>query len=152
MVGQVIGRCLLDQHQCDILFSDLFYINLFRTEVIAPLWTIRSIDPALYQSLVYILQCINEEDEKSILDMDLYYSWCDRNGNPVELCDGGLSRRVDLGNAKEYVESVLNYKFIQDMGALFQAIREGISYYVPEFIKRQLFFSEEVNFILISII
>jgi len=70
---------------------------------------LEELDPQLYRSLQWILQC-----EESIEDLDLTFSVdtldCSGVCVSVELCEGGAQIAVDDSNKKQYVEQMVNTK------------------------------------------
>ncbi|KAF0988850.1 hypothetical protein HZS_7428 [Henneguya salminicola] len=148
LLGQFIGRALLERCQCDLSFSNLFYMHLLDIESETSLWSISNTDPVLYTSFLYLIECKKNKNEETIKSMELTFTWCDKSGNIIELCPSGLKKNVDLSNIDEYIKLILDKVYGRNLKRCFQWIQEGINTYIPEFIHKSLFFPEELNLVI----
>ncbi|MES1902027.1 MAG: E3 ubiquitin-protein ligase nedd4, partial [Paramarteilia canceri] len=71
-------------------------------------------DKELYKSLKYLLQCEDPED----LCLNFSHSDHDIDGNmvDVDLIENGSEIMVDVDNRKEYVRTLLKYRYIKSLG------------------------------------
>ncbi|EJU03433.1 hypothetical protein DACRYDRAFT_77036 [Dacryopinax primogenitus] len=151
VLGQFVGKAMLDSRIIDIHFNRVFMKMIRGEEVPLILNTLRAIDPVLAKSVAQIqafadakaiitLDDTMDEDEKSdaILDLRINDAALDDlaldftvPGYDMELKDLGQSTAVTMDNVEEYLELLLETLLGQGVARQVQAFKDGFSTSIP---------------------
>ncbi|KAL6520494.1 hypothetical protein OROHE_017082 [Orobanche hederae] len=112
-VGKVIALALMHKVQVGIVFDRVFFLQLAGGTI--TLEDIRDADPCLYNSCKQILEMDAEIVEQDALGLTFVHEIEELGTRRVvELCPGGKSLVVNSKNRREYVDSLIQRRFVKE--------------------------------------
>ncbi|KAK6932833.1 HECT domain [Dillenia turbinata] len=137
--GRVIALALMHKVQIGVVFDRLFYLQLAGKDV--TLEDIRDADPYLYSSCKKIL-----EMDPKLVDSDAlgltFVSEANELGSikVVELCTGGKNITVNSMNRGEYVNLLIQHRFVRSISEQVAHFAQGFSDILLDPTQRKFFF------------
>ncbi|KAL6567544.1 hypothetical protein OROGR_001212 [Orobanche gracilis] len=112
-VGKVIALALMHKVQVGIVFDRVFFLQLSGGTI--TLEDIRDADPCLYSSCKQILEMDSEVVDQDALGLTFVHEIEELGTRRVvELCPGGKSLVVNSKNRGEYVDSLIQHRFVKE--------------------------------------
>ncbi|CAJ0964046.1 unnamed protein product, partial [Mesorhabditis belari] len=124
-IGRVIGMAIYHGKLLDAFFIRPFYKMMLGKKI--TLFDMESVDNAYYNSLIFVM-----DNDPS--DLDLTFSVDDQvygETQTVELIENGRNVGVTEENKKEYIEAVVNWRFIKRIEPQMGEIMKGVNEIVP---------------------
>lgn len=110
--GKVIALALMHKIQVGIVFDRIFFLQLAGKTI--TLEDIKDADPYLYSSCKQILDMDAEAIDQDVLGLTFIHEIEELGTRKtVDLCPGGKSIAVNSKNRRQYVDSLINQRFVK---------------------------------------
>lgn len=124
--GQVIALALMHRVQVNVVFASIFFRQVAGLPVT---WEdVKDADPLLYESCKKILELDSELVDMDVLGLTFVYE-CEELGKlkTVELCHGGKDLSVNSQNRYQYVELLVQHRFVTCIKKQVECFCQGFS-------------------------
>ncbi|KAL3627389.1 hypothetical protein CASFOL_028752 [Castilleja foliolosa] len=123
-VGKVIALALMHKVQVGIVFDRVFFMQLAGHTI--TLEDIRDADPFLYSSCKKILEMDAEAVDQDVLALTFVHEIEELGTRRVvELCPGGKSVVVNSKNRRQYVDSLIQHRFVKETAKQVEMFAKG---------------------------
>ncbi|KAL3820804.1 hypothetical protein ACJIZ3_006709 [Penstemon smallii] len=113
--GRMIALALMHKVHVGIVFDRVFFLQLAGHNI--TLEDIQDADPYFYSSCKQILEMDPEVVDQDVLALTFVHETEELGKRKiVELCPGGRSMIVNSKNRKQYVESLIQHRFVTSIG------------------------------------
>ncbi|KAK2997158.1 hypothetical protein RJ639_026620 [Escallonia herrerae] len=137
--GRVIALALMHKIQVGIVFDRVFFLQLAGMDV--SLEDIRDADPYLYSSCKQILDMDSETVDQDALGLTFVREVEELGSrNVVELRPNGRSVAVNSNNRKEYVDLLIQHRFVTSIGEQVAHFAQGFTDIISSSRLHKLFF------------
>lgn len=124
--GRVIALALMHKLQVGIVFDRVFFLQLAGKKV--SLEDIRDADPFMYNSCKKILELDAAEVDADALSLTFVREVEELGARTiVELCPGGKSITVNSRNRQEYVNRLIEHRFVESIKDQVQRFAKGFA-------------------------
>ncbi|CAB3408664.1 unnamed protein product [Caenorhabditis bovis] len=140
-IGRVIGMAIYHGKLLDAFFIRPFYKMMLGKKI--TLFDMESVDNAYYNSLIYV-------KDNDPADLELSFSVDDSifgETRNVELVPGGASISVNEENKEQYIDAVINWRFVSHVEAQMNQLLKGLHEVVPSNLLR-LFDANELELLM----
>ncbi|KAK4726842.1 hypothetical protein R3W88_031759 [Solanum pinnatisectum] len=136
----MIALALMHKIQIGVVFDRVFFLQLAGKDI--SLEDIRDADPTLYSSSKHILEMDPETVDQDILSLTFAYDVEDLwSRTTVKLCPNGKYIVVNSKNRKEYVNLLIQHRFVTSIASQIAHFSQGFSDITTSSIKTFLFWS-----------
>ncbi|XP_055826818.1 E3 ubiquitin-protein ligase UPL5-like [Solanum dulcamara] len=124
--GRMIALALMHKIQIGVVFDRVFFLQLAGEEI--SLEDIRDADPSLYSSCKQILEMDPETVDQDILSL-VFVCDAEEFGSKItiELCPNGKDTVVNSKNRKEYVNLLIQHRFITSIAPQIAHFSQGFA-------------------------
>ncbi|CAJ0592449.1 unnamed protein product [Cylicocyclus nassatus] len=124
-IGKVMGMAIYHGKLLDAFFIRPFYKMMLGKKI--TLFDMESVDNAYYNSLIYIKDNDPEDLELTFAVDDCVFG----ETHTTELIENGRDVRVTEANKEEYIEAVVNWRFVKRVEKQMEQILRGLHEVVP---------------------
>uniref|UniRef100_K4DH28 HECT-type E3 ubiquitin transferase n=1 Tax=Solanum lycopersicum TaxID=4081 RepID=K4DH28_SOLLC len=124
--GRMVALALMHKIQIGVVFDRVFFLQLAGEDI--SLEDIRDADPSLYSSWKMILKMDPETVDQDILSLTFAYDVEEMGSRTtIELRPNGKDVAVNSKNRKEYVNLVLQHRFVTSIASQIAHFSQGFS-------------------------
>ncbi|KAG5573589.1 hypothetical protein H5410_063355 [Solanum commersonii] len=136
--GRMIALALMHKIQIGVVFDRVFFLQLAGEDI--SLEDIRDADPTLYSSCKQILEMDPETVDQDILSLTFAYDVEELGPRTtIELCPNGKDIVVNSKNRKQYVNLLIQHRFVISIASQIAHFSQGFSDITTSSIKTSLF-------------
>ncbi|KAH0705181.1 hypothetical protein KY289_010257 [Solanum tuberosum] len=136
--GRMIALALMHKIQIGVVFDRVFFLQLAGEDI--SLEAIRDADPTLYSSCKQILEMDPETVDQDILSLTFAYDVEELGPRTtIELCPNGKDIVVNSKNRKQYVNLLIQHRFVISIASQIAHFSQGFSDITTSSIKTSLF-------------